>query len=59
MNISVLGAGTWGTALAQVLADNDHSVFLWDINQKIIDKLKNERLHTHLPEFKLAESVTV
>lgn len=29
MGICVLGAGSWGTALAQALADNGHSVHLW------------------------------
>lgn len=30
--IAVLGAGSWGTALAQVLAVNGHEVFLWGRN---------------------------
>jgi len=30
MRIAVLGAGSWGTALAIVLAENGHEVFLWD-----------------------------
>lgn len=29
MQIAVLGAGAWGTALAQVVAENGHSVTLW------------------------------
>ena len=29
MNVAVLGAGAWGTALAKVLHQNGHAVTLW------------------------------
>lgn len=29
MNVTVIGAGSWGTALAQVVATNGHDVILW------------------------------
>ena len=28
-NVTVLGAGTWGTALAILLSNNGHKVTLW------------------------------
>lgn len=59
-NIGVLGAGTWGTALAILLSDNGHNVTLWtklEKEAKIIedtrDNLKN------LPGAKLQANVKV
>ena len=39
----VLGAGSWGTALALVLARNGHQVYLWDIDQALIQQIDSER----------------
>ncbi len=43
MNISVLGAGTWGTALAILLSNNGHKVILWSKLQKEVDALLDNR----------------
>lgn len=44
--IAVLGAGSWGTALSIVLADNNHEVRLWSHRKEQVDII-NE---THLNE---------
>ena len=48
MNIGILGAGTWGTALAALLARNNHKVTLWSAVGTEIDSLVNEGVHKNL-----------
>jgi glycerol-3-phosphate dehydrogenase (NAD(P)+) len=43
--IAVLGAGSWGTALAFVLADNGHDVRIWGHRNEVVQEI-NER-HTN------------
>ena len=42
--VAILGAGSWGTALAMVLAENHHEARLWGNNEAQIQEI-NER-HT-------------
>lgn len=37
--ISILGAGAWGTALAQVLADNGHTVMLYSKKESVSEEI--------------------
>ena len=48
MRISVLGAGTWGTALAALLAKNGHEVALWSKIESEIDGLRATGRHPNL-----------
>jgi len=41
--VVVIGAGSWGTALAILLAGNGHNVTLWGYRQQHIEELNNER----------------
>lgn len=45
--VAVLGAGSWGTALALVLADNKHEVHLWTHRETLAEEInrthKNEK----------------
>lgn len=49
MKVTVLGAGTWGTALSQVLADNGHDVFLYARKQEVVDEININ--HTNVTYF--------
>jgi len=45
MKVSVLGAGSWGTALSIHLARSGHDVLLWGRDPEVVAKLENERRH--------------
>lgn len=54
--ISVIGAGSWGIALATVLDRNGHEVTIWSILEDEINMLKEKHEHiTKLPGVKLSE----
>lgn len=57
--IGVIGAGSWGTALSLVLANNGHRVTVWSIVEAEIAMLKERHEHTDkLPGVKLPESIS-
>jgi len=43
--ITVLGAGAWGTTMAQVLADCANDVLLWGRSTEVVDEINNS--HTN------------
>ena len=43
MKCAVIGAGAWGTALANVLATNGHSVALWAREPDVVDSVNGSR----------------
>lgn len=56
--VSVLVAGSWGTALASVLADNSHDVWIWSRHEHQVEEIN--RLHTNskfLPDVKLPDNI--
>ena len=58
MKIGVLGAGSWGIALTELLSGNGHKVTVWSIDEAEIAMLKEHREHkTKLPGVILKEDV--
>lgn len=58
MKIGAIGAGSWGTTLANLLADNGHTVDLWVREDDVYEQIKNKKINeTFLPGMKLVDSL--
>ena len=56
--IGILGAGSWGTALAILLHDNGHDVTVWSIHEKEVEMLNTTRRHeSKLPGIEIPEGI--
>lgn len=56
--IAVLGAGSWGTALAFVLAENGHDVRIWGHRQQVIDQInETHQNEKYLPGVELPHQI--
>ena len=56
--IGILGAGSWGTALAILLHDNGHDVTVWSIHEKEVEMLNTTRRHeSKLPGVEIPEGI--
>ena len=59
-NIGVLGAGSWGTALALLLKQNGHQVTIWSIDKAEVEMLSVKREHeSKLPGVKIPEEIQI
>lgn len=56
--VALLGAGSWGTALAMVLEENGHDVRLWSHSQEQVDEINQFHTNKHyLPEASLSKNI--
>lgn len=55
--IGILGAGTWGIALARLLCNNGHQVTVWSAVEKEIDDLEISRVHPNLSGMILPDAI--
>lgn len=58
MKVSVIGAGSWGTALSQVLASNGHNVGLWARKPEVVSAINAEhRNPRYLSDVELSPNI--
>ncbi|MBX7540068.1 NAD(P)H-dependent glycerol-3-phosphate dehydrogenase [Qipengyuania sphaerica] len=58
MKTGVLGAGAWGTALAQMVASDGREVLLWAREAELVEEINTRRTNsTYLPAADLAASI--
>lgn len=55
--IGYLGAGTWGIALASLLAKNGHEVLVWTRDKDFASLLQKTKRHPKLSSFAIPESL--
>ncbi len=57
--VGVIGAGAWGTVVANVLAENGHQVRLWCYADTIANTIAHHRTHHRLPGATLSPHLEV
>lgn len=55
--IGVLGAGTWGMALARMLCNSGNEVTVWSALEKEIDEFSAKRVHPNLPGMEIPQQI--
>jgi glycerol-3-phosphate dehydrogenase (NAD(P)+) len=56
--VGVIGAGAWGTALAQMLASDGRAVILWAYEAEVVDAINTtHRNPLYLPDAQLGETI--
>ncbi len=57
-NIGVLGAGTWGMALARMLYNSGHEVCVWSALKREVEEFSQTRRHPNLPGMEIPARIT-
>ncbi len=58
MRVAVIGAGSWGTTLADLLAGNGHQVSIWAREPEVVESINRDHVNTtFLADSRLAETL--
>ena len=57
--VGVIGAGSWGTALAILLNENGNDVTLWSHREKEAERIRQTRHISKLPDIDIPEGISV
>lgn len=57
MNITILGAGTWGIALSRLLYRNGYDILVWSSIKSEVEYLSETHIHKNLPYIMLAPDI--
>jgi len=56
----IIGSGSWGTALANLLAENGHTPYLWDVDGELLAAMSKDRENKrYLPGHAVHERVKI
>jgi glycerol-3-phosphate dehydrogenase (NAD(P)+) len=55
--LTIIGAGSWGKALADIAADNGHQVMLYDVSEKVVNTINLEKSKNIKATINLEETV--
>ncbi len=58
MKAVIIGSGSWGTGIAQVLADNNHDVHIWGIMEDEVNDINSNHMNSKFfPNIKLNANI--
>ena len=58
MKLGIIGAGTWGMALARMLCNSGHEVQVWSAMGPELDRLAATRVQKNLPNMIIPDAIT-